>query len=67
MLAFGLEPDLLGEFLNSMVMDLTISRYTAWEDLRGYVRPAAALGEAFQLTNFIRDISEDQMASPGVV
>jgi phytoene synthase len=77
-----LEPDLLAEFLNAMVMDLTVSRYATWEDLRGYMRGsaavigelmapllgakgqeamsrAAALGEAFQLTNFIRDISED--------
>jgi phytoene synthase len=82
MRSFGLEPDLLAEFLDSMVMDLTISRYATWEDLRGYMRGsaavigelmapllgaqgtpalkhAAALGEAFQLTNFIRDISED--------
>jgi len=80
--AVGLEPDLLQEFLDSMVMDLTISRYATWDDLRGYMRGsaavigelmapllgakgpnalsrAAALGEAFQLTNFIRDISED--------
>lgn len=78
----GLEPDLLGEFLDSMVMDLTVSRYATWQDLRGYMRGsaavigelmapllgakgdvalthAAALGEAFQLTNFIRDIGED--------
>jgi len=63
-------------------MDLTITRYATWEDLRGYMRGsaavigelmapllgakgpeamscAAALGEAFQLTNFIRDIGED--------
>jgi phytoene synthase len=82
MRAVGLKPDLLGEFLDSMVMDLTISRYATWEDLRGYMRGsaavigelmapllggqglealghAAALGEAFQLTNFIRDIGED--------
>lgn len=80
--SLGLEPDLLEEFLDSMVMDLTISRYDTWEDLRGYMRGSAAvigemmapllgaegcealrhaglLGEAFQLTNFIRDISED--------
>jgi 15-cis-phytoene synthase len=78
----GLSPDLLQEFLDSMVMDLTISRYATWEDLRVYMRGsaavigelmapllgakgpealsrAAALGEAFQLTNFIRDIGED--------
>jgi phytoene synthase len=82
MRAFGLEPDLLEEFFDSMVMDLTISRYATWEDLRGYMRGsaavigelmapllgasgpealrrAAALGEAFQLTNFIRDVGED--------
>jgi 15-cis-phytoene synthase len=78
----GLSPELLQEFLDSMVMDLTIARYATWADLRGYMRGsaavigelmapllgavgpdalarAAALGEAFQLTNFIRDISED--------
>jgi len=82
MRAYGLEPGLLQEFLDSMVMDLTISRYATWEDLRGYTRGSAAvigelmapllgahgpgalsrataLGEAFQLTNFIRDIGED--------
>ena len=82
MRAVRLEPDLLQEFLDSMVMDLTISRYATWEDLRGYMRGSAAvigelmapllgargpdalgraatLGEAFQLTNFIRDIGED--------
>jgi phytoene synthase len=80
--ALGLEPDLLGEFLDSMVMDLTVSRYATWQDLRAYMRGSAAvigelmapllgargdaalthaasLGEAFQLTNFIRDIGED--------
>jgi phytoene synthase len=78
----GLEPDLLREFLDSMVMDLTVSRYATWGELRGYMRGsagvigelmapllgasgpdalvrAAALGEAFQLTNFIRDVGED--------
>jgi phytoene synthase len=82
MRSFELKPDLLEEFLDSMVMDLTISRYATWEDLRIYMRGSAvvigemmapllgaeggnalrragALGEAFQLTNFIRDISED--------
>ncbi len=79
---FGLDPDLLEELLDSMVMDLTVSRYATWEELRGYMRGsaavigelmapllgasgpdalgrAAALGEAFQLTNFIRDVGED--------
>ena len=82
MQAFGLETALLQEFLDSMVMDLTITRYATWEDLCGYMRGSAAvigelmapllgakgpralhhagaLGEAFQLTNFIRDIGED--------
>ena len=82
MRAFGLEPGLLQEFLDSMVMDLTVSRYATWEELRGYMRGSAAvigelmapllgaggpdalfragtLGEAFQLTNFIRDVGED--------
>jgi phytoene synthase len=78
----GLEPELLAEFLDSMVTDLTVSRYETWDELRGYMRGSAAvigelmapllgasepdamlraarLGEAFQLTNFIRDVSED--------
>jgi len=82
MRALRLEPDLLQEFLDSMVMDLTVTRYATWADLRGYMRGsaavigelmapllgakgddalacAAALGEAFQLTNFIRDVAED--------
>lgn len=81
---FGLDPHLLEEFLDSMVMDLTVSRYASWEELRGYMRGsaavigemmapllgasgpdalgrAAALGEAFQLTNFIRDVGEDHV------
>ncbi|MEP7017339.1 MAG: phytoene/squalene synthase family protein [Actinomycetota bacterium] len=82
MRTFGLEAGLIQEFLDSMVMDLTVSRYATWEELRGYMRGSAAvigelmapllgahgpdalfragaLGEAFQLTNFIRDVSED--------
>ena len=82
MRTLGLEPDLLQELLDAMVMDLTVSRYATWQDLRGYMRGSAAvigelmapllgasgddalaraatLGEAFQLTNFIRDVSED--------
>jgi phytoene synthase len=69
-------------FLRSMTMDLTISSYRTWEDLRQYMdgsaavigemmlpileprSPAAArhardLGDAFQLTNFLRDVAED--------
>jgi len=80
--ALGLDPGLLQEFLDAMVMDLTVCRYATWEDLRGYMRGSAAvigelmapllgargpdalsraaeLGEAFQLTNFIRDVGED--------
>jgi 15-cis-phytoene synthase len=82
MRTFGLKPGLLEEFLDAMVMDLTVSRYATWDELRGYMRGsagvigelmapllgakgpdalvrAAALGEAFQMTNFIRDIGED--------
>lgn len=81
---FALEPYLLQEFLDSMIMDLTVCRYATWADLRGYMRGsaavigelmapllgaagpdalgrAAALGEAFQLTNFIRDVGEDHV------
>ncbi len=81
---FGLNPDLLEEFLDSMAMDLTVTRYASWDELRGYMRGsaavigelmapllgasgaealgrAAALGEAFQLTNFIRDVGEDHI------
>ncbi|HET8600286.1 MAG TPA: phytoene/squalene synthase family protein [Segeticoccus sp.] len=78
---YGHDPDLVAEFLHSMAMDLTVTRYPTWADLRGYMRgsaavigelmapvlgappealPAAgALGEAFQLTNFVRDVAED--------
>jgi len=82
MRSFALPPDLLDEFFEAMVMDLTVTGYATWEELRGYMRGSAAvigelmapllgargpealrraatLGEAFQLTNFIRDISED--------
>lgn len=82
MRAYELDPRLLEEFLASMAMDLTVTRYETWGDLLAYMRGsaavigelmapvlgasgpealvrAAALGEAFQLTNFIRDISED--------
>ena len=82
MRACELDPGLLEEFLASMAMDLTVTRYATWADLRGYMRGSAAvigelmapllgaggadalhragtLGEAFQLTNFIRDVAED--------
>jgi 15-cis-phytoene synthase len=69
-------------FLASMAMDLRVTAYETYEDLRGYMYGSAAviglqmvpilepltplahdraraLGEAFQLTNFIRDVRED--------
>ncbi|MFC3456159.1 phytoene/squalene synthase family protein [Amycolatopsis speibonae] len=69
-------------FLKSMHMDLTVTEYRTFEDLREYMygsaaviglqmvpvlepldpeayERAAALGDAFQLTNFVRDIAED--------
>ncbi len=81
--AFDISVDTFVRFLRSMTMDLTITRYETWADLRGYMDgsaavigemmlpileptdldaalgPARALGEAFQLTNFLRDIAED--------
>jgi len=80
--AYELDLHLLEEFLGSMAMDLTVTRYPTFSDLRGYMRGSAAvigelmapvlgaggadalhragtLGEAFQLTNFIRDVAED--------
>lgn len=80
--AYDLDPHLLEEFLASMTMDLDVTRYETWEQLRVYMRGSAAvigelmspllgasgadarrraglLGEAFQLTNFIRDVAED--------
>ena len=69
-------------FMESMAMDLTVTRYHNYQELRKYmygsavviglemlpilgysderaIEAAAALGEAFQLANFIRDIAED--------
>jgi phytoene synthase len=69
-------------FLESMLMDLTVSEYPTYDDLKVYMYGSAAviglqmvpileplaedayprahaLGEAFQLTNFVRDIAED--------
>jgi len=80
--AFDIDPECFRRFLRSMTMDLTVSRYETWADLRGYMDgsaavigemmlpileprdPAAAphardLGDAFQLTNFLRDVGED--------
>lgn len=80
--ALGLDLRLFEDFLASMIMDLTVTRYASWEELRRYMRgsaaaigemmapllgaadpgalrPAGALGEAFQFTNFVRDVAED--------
>ena len=81
--AFDIEPDAFRRFLRSMTMDLTVSSYATYDDLRTYMDgsaavigemvlpileprdlaaatpPARALGEAFQLTNFLRDVAED--------
>jgi phytoene synthase len=80
--AFRIPPECFQCFLRSMTMDLTVSRYETWDDLRVYMdgsaavigemmlpileptSPAAAphardLGDAFQLTNFLRDVAED--------
>jgi phytoene synthase len=80
--AFRIPADCFERFLRSMTMDLTVTSYATWEDLRGYMdgsaavigemmlpileptSPAAAphardLGDAFQLTNFLRDVAED--------
>ena len=81
--AFDIDRSAFERFLRSMAMDLTITQYETWDDLRGYMdgsaavigemvlpileppdpaaarHPARTLGEAFQLTNFLRDIDED--------
>ncbi|MEY9214483.1 phytoene/squalene synthase family protein [Thermobifida halotolerans] len=81
---YGIGAELFAAFLRSMRMDLSVTDYPTFDDLRGYmygsaaviglqVLPvlgtvvplpraaphAAALGEAFQLTNFLRDVAED--------
>ena len=80
--AFDIDPDCFRRFLHSMEMDLTVSEYETFDDLRAYTDGSAAvigemmlpileprgpaalghardLGDAFQLTNFLRDINED--------
>ncbi len=70
------------EFIDAMIMDLTVARYEDYPALRRYMRGSAevvgvmltyifgfksehafphaeALGEAMQLTNFLRDVRED--------
>jgi 15-cis-phytoene synthase len=79
---WGIPPEHFEAFLRSMRMDITVTGYATWADLRDYMYGSAsviglqmvpvleplsdeaypraqALGEAFQLTNFIRDIGED--------
>jgi 15-cis-phytoene synthase len=81
---YRLAPDLFGDFMDSMQMDLTVTSYPDRAALDRYVRGsaeviglqvlpvlgtvgpqheaapyAAALGKAFQLTNFLRDVAED--------
>lgn len=81
---FSITQDLFADFLASMRMDLTVTRYVDRTALGRYTRgsaeviglqvlpvlgtvthrdqaapAAAALGLAFQLTNFLRDIAED--------
>ncbi|MGL4172872.1 MAG: phytoene/squalene synthase family protein [Actinomycetota bacterium] len=78
----NLDVQLFEDFLAAMKQDITITRYSTYEDLRDYMwgsacviglmmlpllapltddaRPhAAALGEGFQMANFIRDVGED--------
>lgn len=81
--AFNIDPDCVRRFLRSMTMDLSVSTYESYEDLRIYMDGSAAvigemmlpileppdlvlaephardLGDAFQLTNFLRDVAED--------
>ena len=82
-LTLGIAPSAIGRFVNSMAMDINVTRYASYADLEVYmdgsaavigemmlpvldpghgpeaVAPARALGVAFQLTNFLRDVSED--------
>jgi phytoene synthase len=81
--AFDIDHDCFRRFLRSMTMDLTISSYETWDDLRVYMDGSAAvigemmlpileplspearghardLGDAFQLTNFLRDVEVDR-------
>jgi phytoene synthase len=81
---WGIPVSLFEDFLASMRMDLTVTRYPAYADLEAYMWGSAAvvglqmlpvleplvptedaapyavaLGQAFQLTNFLRDVGED--------
>lgn len=78
----NIERQLFADFLAAMRMDITVTRYETYDDLRGYMwgsasviglmmlpvlgpltpdarERAIALGEAFQLSNFLRDVGED--------
>ncbi|MGH8939522.1 MAG: phytoene/squalene synthase family protein, partial [Actinomycetes bacterium] len=80
--AWDLPAEHFAAFLASMRLDLTVTGYQTFADLRGYMYGSAGviglqmapilepldesaygyartLGEAFQLTNFIRDVGED--------
>jgi phytoene synthase len=80
--AFDIDRGCFERFLRSMTMDLSVTTYETWNDLRAYMDGSAAvigemmlpileptdraaaphardLGDAFQLTNFLRDVSED--------
>lgn len=81
---YQIAPELFGDFLESMRMDLTVTDYPDRAALNRYMHGsaeviglqllpvlgtvgavddaapyAAALGKAFQLTNFLRDVDED--------
>ncbi|MFG3117725.1 phytoene/squalene synthase family protein [Streptomyces sp. NPDC048197] len=82
--AYGIDHAHFADFLTSMRMDLVVTDYPTYADLRSYMHGsaaviglqilpvlgtvvprqeaaphAAALGVAFQLTNFLRDVGED--------
>jgi phytoene synthase len=81
--AFDLPLSGFERFLRAMAMDLSVTSYARFADLRDYMdgsaavigelllpilepvdpvaalEPARALGEAFQVTNFLRDVGED--------
>ncbi|WP_399921527.1 phytoene/squalene synthase family protein [Streptomyces kanamyceticus] len=81
---YAIEPRLFTDFMASIRLDLEVTEYARYEDLRRYMHGsaaviglqmlpvlgtvvpreeaaphAAALGVAFQLTNFLRDVGED--------
>ena len=41
--AFDIDPDCFRRFLRSMTMDLTVTRYESWKDLRVYMDGSAAV------------------------